>query len=43
VEFTLHLPVLAMIPQLDQNYSDKMIEQQEPVLAGAGSKSVRSS
>jgi protein tyrosine kinase modulator len=43
VEFTLHLPVLAMIPELEQNYSDTTIEKQEPVFAGAGSKSVRSS
>jgi uncharacterized protein involved in exopolysaccharide biosynthesis len=42
VEFTLHLPVLAMIPELERNYSDATIEKQEPVLAGAGSKTVRS-
>jgi polysaccharide chain length determinant protein (PEP-CTERM system associated) len=43
VEFTLHLPVLAMIPELEQDYSETTIEKQEPVLTGAESKSVRSS
>jgi polysaccharide chain length determinant protein (PEP-CTERM system associated) len=43
VEFTLHLPVLAMIPELEPDDSDQITEKQDPVLAEAGSNHVRSS
>jgi polysaccharide chain length determinant protein (PEP-CTERM system associated) len=43
VEFILHLPVLAMIPELEPDDSDRAIEKQEPVLVEAGSNHVRSS
>jgi polysaccharide chain length determinant protein (PEP-CTERM system associated) len=43
VEFILHLPVLAMIPELEPDDSERASEKQEPVLAEAGSNHVRSS
>jgi polysaccharide chain length determinant protein (PEP-CTERM system associated) len=43
VEFILHLPVLAMIPELEPADSDREIDKQEPVLVESGSNHVRSS
>jgi len=43
VEFILHLPVLAMIPELEPDDSDRAIDKQEPILVEAGSNHVRSS
>ena len=37
VEFALRLPVLAMIPEIEPDDSDRASEKQEPILAGVGS------